>query len=135
MESTLTFETARLEQQMPFEAGGAFSLISSSILVATSTIDDCLTLGKVVDFTNEGPYGRRVFCKNEGSQFSIKYADERIFNASKCILDFYDAFRPSPVDDFQPDSQFARLNDAVRDAKHACSHEVMLGIRSGKVAQ
>lgn len=135
MESTLTFETARLDQQMPYEAGGAFSMISSSIVIATSTIDDCLTLGEVVDFPGDGPYGRKVFCKNKGSQFSIQYADERILRVSKCISDFYDNFRPSPLDDFRPVSQFARLNNAVQNAKHACSHEAMLGITPKRTAQ
>lgn len=135
MESTLTFETASLDQQMPYEAGGAFSMISSSILIATSTIDDCLSLGEVVDFPGDGPYGRKVFCNNKGSQFSIRYADERILQASKCIFDFYYAFRPSPLDDFQPGSQFAQLNSAVQNAKHACSQEAMLGITPKRTAQ
>lgn len=130
MESTLTFETARISQQMPYSAGNAFVLVTSTMLVGTGLISDCLTLGKVIKTPGGGPYGRRVACNNKNSPFTIKYVDERISRVDACISQFYGDFRPNPFDDFLPDSQFENLNNAVRKAGDVCNNEIMLGVKT-----
>ena len=126
--NSLIFETARIRQQMPYRAGEAFELVTNVILVGTGLASDCLTLGKVEDVPEHGPYGKGVSCYKEGSQFSFKYAADRISKVSDCISVFYADFRPSPLEDDHPDLQIEHLNNAIERAGKVCNNEVMLGI-------
>lgn len=133
MNNVLDFERGRIRQQMPFNGGIAFELVTNTILVGAGLISDCLTLGRVVNAPGDGPYGKRVACNiDKHSSFAIPYANERILKVSICLTQFYGSFRPSPYDDFSPESQEGHLNVAIREAGKVCNNKVMLGVKESE---